>query len=293
LVGYGKKAFHKPPQALARKRCATLWSDRKPKEKMNMKLKILFFILFTQYLFSQEKSIVYVNSATAYYDKSINYFSNETTFCDLTIKSDFTFSFYSRPNVSCFTWKEIKGNWKKEKNIYTFSSQYEVKENDTRFTFSKDETKKYFLKFRTDKKAEMKNRNIKIEYMYDFYSKIDEVEKMMNFNQDNSIEIPFIDIPNLDKLAAIRIEYQLNSSEKRFAYITENKTINIRENDIPNIVEIEFVEFPKKETVYRTTIGKIENEQLEIVSSTLTKTSLPYNLREIGFEKYYKIETEK
>jgi len=260
---------------------------------MNMKLKILFFILFTQYLFSQEKSIVYVNSATAYYDKSINYFSNETTFCDLTIKSDFTFSFYSRPNVSCFTWKEIKGNWKKEKNIYTFSSQYEVKENDTRFTFSKDETKKYFLKFRTDKKAEMKNRNIKIEYMYDFYSKIDEVEKMMNFNQDNSIEIPFIDIPNLDKLAAIRIEYQLNSSEKRFAYITENKTINIRENDIPNIVEIEFVEFPKKETVYRTTIGKIENEQLEIVSSTLTKTSLPYNLREIGFEKYYKIETEK
>gem|GEM_PF-872688 len=293
MGGYGKKAFHKPPQALARKRCATLWRDRKLKEKTKMKLKILFFILFTQYLFSQEKSIVYVNSAKAYYDKSINYFSNETTFCDLTINSDFTFSFYSRPNVSCFTWKEIKGNWKKEKNIYTFSSQYEVKENDTRFTFNKDETKKYFLKFRTDKKAELKNRNIKIEYMYDFYSKIDEVEKIMKFNQDNSIEIPFIDIPNLDKLAAIRIEYQLNSSEKRFAYITENKTINIKENDIPNIVEIEFVEFPKKETVYRTTIGKIENEQLEIVSSTLTKTSLPYNLREIGFEKFYKIETEK
>ena len=258
-----------------------------------MKLKILFFILFTQYLFSQEKSVVYVNSAKAYYDKPKNYFSNETTFCDLTINSNFTFSFYSRPNLSCFTWKEIKGKWKKEKNIYTFSSQYEVKENDTRFTFSKDEKKRYFLKFRTDKKAELKNRNIEIEYMYDFDAKIEDVEKTMNFNQNNSIEIPFDEIPNLDKLASIRIKYELNSSEIRYAYITENKTVNIKEKDIPNVVEIEFVEFPKKEIVYRTTIGKIENEKLEIVSSKLTKPTLPYYLREIGFEKYYKIETEK
>lgn len=258
-----------------------------------MKIKILIFILFTQYIFSQKKSIVYVNSAKAYYDKSINYFANEKTFCDLTINSDFTFSFYSRPNVSCFTWKEIEGKWKKEKNIYTFSSQYELIENDTKFTFRNDTTKKYFLKFRTDKKSVLKNRNIKIQYEYDFNAKIDEVKKIMIFNQDNSIEIPFTDIPNLEKLAAIRIEYQLNPSEKRFTYITENKTINIKENDIPNIVDVEFIEFPKKEIVYRTTIGKIENEQLEIISSTLTKSSLPYYLKEIGFEKYYKIETEK
>lgn len=258
-----------------------------------MKIKIIFFILFTQYLFSQEKSILYVNDTNAYNNKSKNEFINEPTFCDLTINSDSTFSFYSRPNVSCLTWHEIKGKWKKKKNIYTFSSQYDVKENDIRFTFSKDSTKRYFLKFRTSTKSELKNRTIKIQYMYDFDAKIDVVEKIMTLNQDNSIEIPFVDIPNLEKLAAIRIEYQLNPSEKRFAYITENKIINRKENDIPNIVDIEFVEFPKIEIVYRTTIGKIKNEQLEIISSSLTKSSLPYYLEEIGFEKYYKIETEK
>ena len=258
-----------------------------------MKLYLLLFILIGQYSFSQEKTAVYVNDAKAYHNKTINYFSNEPTFCDLTINSDFTFSFYSRPNVSCFTWKEIKGNWKKKKNIYTFSSQYEVKENDTRFSFSQDTAKRYLLKFRTDKKSELKNRIIKIEFMYDFDAKLDEVEKTMTLNSNNSIEISFTEIPNIDKLAAIRIEYLLTSSEKRFGYITENKTVNVKEKDIPNVVEIEFVELPKKEIVYRTTIGKIENDQLEIVSSTLTKTSLPHYLKEIGFEKYYKIETEK
>ena len=258
-----------------------------------MKLYFLLFILIGQYVFSQENSIVYVNDAKSYHNKTQNYFSNEPTFCDLTIKSDFTFSFYSRPNVSCFTWKEIKGNWKKKKNIYTFSSQYGVKENDTRFAFSQDTTKKYFLKFRTDKKSELKNRVVKIEFMYDFDTKLDEVKKTMTLNSNNSIEISFTEIPNIEKLAAIRIEYLLSSSEKRFGYITENEVVNVKEKDIPNVVEIEFVELPKTEIVYRTTTGKIENERLEIVSSTLTKSSLPYYLGEIGFEKYYRIETEK
>jgi hypothetical protein len=272
--------------------CDTL-ERHKTEKKPKMKLYLFFSILISQYSFSQEKTVVCVNDTNSYHNKTQNYFSNEPTFCDLTINSDFTFSFYSRPNVSCFTWKEIKGNWKKKKNIYTFSSQYEVKENDTRFTFSQDTTKKYLLKFRTDKKSELKNRNIQINYIYDFASEIKDIQKTMSFNLENSIEIPFIEIPNIDKLAAIRIEYLLSSNEKRFEYITENKMINVKEKDIPNIVEIEFVELPKKEIVYRTTIGKIENEQLEIVSSKLTKSNLPYYLREIKFEKYYKIKTEK
>lgn len=254
-----------------------------------MNFKITFLILFTQFLFAQEKPAVYTNDAKAYYNKSKIEYINKPTFCDLTINPDFTFSFYSRPEISCFTWHEIKGKWKKQKNIYTFLSQYEVIENGTRFTFSKDSTKKYLLKFRTDKKSELKNRTIKIEYMYDFNAQIDEVEKIMSFNQDNAIEIPFAEIPNLDKLAAIRIEYQLSQSEKRYSYITENKMINIKEKDIPNVVEIEFIEVQKKETVYRTTIGKLKDDKLEIVSSTKTKISLPEYLSEIGFEKYYEL----
>lgn len=126
--------------------------------------------------------------------------------------------------------------------------------------------------------------------MYDFYADIDDVEKVMSFNQDNLIEIPFEEIPNHDKLASIRIEYALSPSEKRYGYISESKMVNIKENDIPNIVEIEFVEEPKKEIVYRTTIGKLEGDKLEIVSSIKTKPSLPEYLTEIEFEKYYQLK---
>mgnify|MGYP006177831171 CR=1 FL=1 len=130
-----------------------------------MKFKLLYLILFPQLFFSQEEPLIYVNDSKAYYNKNYDWLSNESTYCDLTISPDSTFSFYSRPNSSCFTWHEIEGKWKKENNIYTFLSQYEVSENNTRLTFGKDLTKKYLLKFRTDKKSELKNRNIKIEYI--------------------------------------------------------------------------------------------------------------------------------
>jgi transposase-like protein len=239
--------------------------------------------------FSQEKPIVYVNNAKAYHNKDYSWFSNERSFCDLTILPDSTFSFYSRPYTSCSTWNEIKGKWKKENNTYTFLSQYEVSENDTRFIFSNDLTKKYLLKFKTDKNSELKNRSIKIDYWYDYDAKIDHVEKTMNFNEDNSIEIPFKEIPNHKKLASIRIEYYLSANEKRYAYITEGNIANVKEKDIPNIVEIEFVEQPIKEIVYRTTIGKLDGEKLEIISSSKTKISLPDYLKEIDFEKYYEL----
>ncbi|WP_264550158.1 hypothetical protein [Flavobacterium sp. N2820] len=254
-----------------------------------MNLKAVILILFTQFLFAQEKPVVYENDAKAYYNKNYSWDSNELSFCDLTIAPDSTFSFYCRPYSSCFTWNEIRGKWKKEKNIYTFLSQYEVSENDTRFTFSKDSVKRYILNFKTDKKSELKNRSIKVEYVYDYDAKKDNIEKIMSFNNTNSIEIPFSEIPKHKKLASIRIEYYLGANEKRYAYITDGKITNEKEKDIPNIVEIEFIENPIKEIVYRTTIGKLENEKLEIVSSTKTKTSLPEYLIEIGFEKYYQL----
>lgn len=254
-----------------------------------MNFKIFFLIISTQLLFAQENTLVFVNNAKAYSNKNFYEFSNERSFCDLTISPDSTFSFYSRPHLSCSTWHEIKGKWKKEKNMYIFSSEYQITENDTRFTFSKNYAKKYFLKFRTDKKSPLENRNIKIEFIYDFDAEIDDVLKIMSFNQDNSIEFPFEEIPNHDKLASIRIEYNLSSSEKRDGYITESKAVNVKVKDIPNIVEIEFVEQPKKEMVYRTTIGKLVGDKLEIVSSSKTKTSLPEYLTEIEFEKYYEL----
>lgn len=261
----------------------------KIRKLIKMNFKIFFLILSTQFLFAQEKPVVFVNYSKAYYNKTFNEFSNERSFCDLTISPDSTFSFYCRPHLSCSTWREIKGKWKKEKNVYTFLSDYQVTEEDTRLVFGKSLSKKYLLKFATDKKSELKNRTIKIEYVYDYDAKIDDIEKMMSFNQDNSIEIPFEKIPNHDQLASIRIEYYLSASEKRYTYITEGQILNVKEKDIPNIVEIEFLEQPLKEMVYRTTIGKLEGDKLEIVSSVKTKTSLPEYLTEIEFEKYYEL----
>jgi len=254
-----------------------------------MKIRIILVILFTQYLFSQEKPIVYENNAKAYYNKDFSEFSNERSFCDLTIFPDSTFSFYSRPYMSCFTWQEIKGIWKREKNVYTFLSQYEVEEEDTRLVFNSDPQERFLLKFRTDRDSELKNRKIKIEYIYDFDARIEDVERTMSFDKKDNIEIRFTDIPNLDKLASIRIKYQLSPGEKRDKYITENKIANVKKKNIPNVVEIEFVEKPKKEIVNRTTIGKVEGEKLEIVSNVKTKTSLPDYLEEINFEKYYEL----
>lgn len=254
-----------------------------------MRIKILFLFLFTQHLLSQEDPAVYENDSKAYYNQAFNEFSNERSFCDLTLFDNHTFSFYCRPHLSCSTWREVKGNWKKHKNTYTFLSQYEVVENDTRFTFNSDSLKRYLLKFQTDQKSDLKNRIIKIHYMYDYYSGLDDIEKTVSFNENSTIEIPFSQIPDQDKLASIRIEYQLSPSEKRYGYITESKTVNVKEKEIPNLVEIEFVEKPLKEIVYRTTVGRLEGERLEIISSSKTKTTLPEYLDEISFERYYQL----
>jgi hypothetical protein len=42
LVGYGKKAFHKPPQALARKRCEQL----RARALINIRKNFLDFLIF-------------------------------------------------------------------------------------------------------------------------------------------------------------------------------------------------------------------------------------------------------
>lgn len=111
----------------------------------------------------------------------------------------------------------------------------------------------------------------------------------MYIDQNNTIEILFKEIPNHKKLASIRIEYFLNSKEKRCGYITESEVVNVKEKDIPNIVEIEIIEKLIKETIYRTTIGKLDGQTLEIISSTKTSTSLHDYVKEIEFEKFYEL----
>ena len=203
------------------------------------------------------------------------------------LNPDKTFEFWSRPHISCFSWHDYKGRWKKEKDTLVFSDQYEVKENDTKASYKNDSRKSFFISFRTDKNSLLRNKKIKVQYVYDYDALLDEPETIFNIRSDNTIEIPFKNIPNFKKLSAIRIQYELNFKTARYNYLTKNDPLNNKKSDVPNIISVEFVEHPKKEMVYRVIKGVIQKGTLIIVSTTKTKTILPDHNREIEFENNF------
>ncbi|NCD71574.1 hypothetical protein [Mucilaginibacter agri] len=209
---------------------------------------------------------------------------------EITLNTNSTFDFWCRPNVSCFTWQEYKGIWKKCKDTILFYDNYEVVENDLRVTYEKNSERKYHIHLFTDKKSELKNKEIKIQYIYDYNSHLENVENILHLDENNDLEISFQDISSIDKLAAIRIEYLLNKEQKRFGYLTQNKIVNIKNGDLPNIIRVELVENPKKEIVYRTIKGLVQNDSLVIVSTAKSKITLPDYHSEIMFEKSYTLD---
>ncbi|HKB43406.1 MAG TPA: hypothetical protein VKC90_03420 [Chitinophagaceae bacterium] len=246
-----------------------------------------------QTIYGQTKAITFSNNLNAYYSKTkdtllgLRFF--EPKINEITLNPDATFEFWSRPNMSCFTWHSYKGTWKKNNDTLLFYDNYQVEENDTKATYKRDTKKEFVITFKTDKGSVLKNKSLKIQYEYDYDAHIDSPEKIFSLGENNSVVIPYKDIPNLDKLAAIRIEYLLNYTEKRYNYLTENKTINVKQRDIPNIIDVEFVERPKKEIVYRTIRAVVKNDTLRIVSSSKTKTILSDYYRDIEFENSYSL----
>lgn len=206
---------------------------------------------------------------------------------EITLNPDSTYAFWSRPHVSCFTWHQYKGTWKKEMDTVFFYDHYEIAENDTRAIYKKDSRKSFFISFKTDRNAELKNKIVNVQFVYDYNARLRDSGAAFSMGANNTIEIPFDKIQNLSQLASIRIEYQLNAGEKRYSHLTENNTVNIKEKEIPNVINVEFVESPKKETVYRTIIAVIQKNTLAIVSSNKTKTTLQDFNRDIEFEGSY------
>src|SRR5680860_672118 len=77
--------------------------------------------------------------------------------------------FWSRPNVSCLTWREYNGTWKRENDTIIFFDQYDVMENDVKFTFQNNpNNEKFKIYFATDKNSELKKTEIKIQFVYDY-----------------------------------------------------------------------------------------------------------------------------
>ena len=260
----------------------------------------LLLILATtgQTIYGQTKAITYSNYLNAYYNQArpkdtlkglagFRFF--EPKINEITLNPDATFEFWSRPNVSCFTWNSYKGTWKKNNDTLVFSDNYQVDENDTKAIYKRDSRQEFVLTFKTDKSSLLKNKSIKIQYEYDFDAHIESPEKTFSLDENNSVIIPYKNIPNFDKLAAIRIEYLLNFTEKRYNYLTENKTINVKQGDVPNIIDVEFLENPRKEIVYRRIKAVVKSDTLKIVSSTKTNIILPDNYRDIEFEDSYSL----
>ncbi len=268
--------------------------------KLSQLIATISLVIFTtgQTSYGQNKAITYSNDFNAYYNQTrpkdtiaglagFRFF--EPKINEITLNPDATFEFWSRPNVSCFTWHSYKGTWKRDKDTLVFSDNYQVEEIDTKATYKRGSKQEFLITFKTDKGSVLKNKSLKIEYEYDYDAHIDSPAVTFTLDADNSIIIAYKKIPNFDKLAAIRIEYLLNYTEKRYNYLTENKTINRKEGDVPNIIEVEFVENPKKEIVYRTIKAVVKNDKLEIISSSKTKTKLPDYYRDIEFVDSYSL----
>jgi hypothetical protein len=257
----------------------------------------LLLILTTagQTIYGQTKAITFRNNLNSYYsetrpkDSLMGFRFFEPKINEITLNPDATFEFWSRPHMSCHTWHSYKGTWKRFKDTIFFYDNYQVDELDTRATYKKDSKKEFIITFKTDKNLDLKNRNIKIQYWYDFDAHLENPETNFTLTADNSVIIPFADIPNLHKLASIRVEYLLNFTEKRFNFLTENKAVNVKQADIPNIINVEFVEKPKKEIVYRTIKSVVKDGNLKILSITKTKVNLPDYYRDIEFEDSYEL----
>jgi hypothetical protein len=253
--------------------------------KLSMRIIPSLLLLFAQDLSAQWKSVTYSNYGEL--TTIGNYSFRSSKIHEITLNPDKTFELWSRPHISCATWREYKGTWKQKKDSVIFSDHYEVIEADAEVTYQRDITGYFYLNFKTDRSSALKNREIKLEYIYDFDAHIDNIERSLRLDTDSSMIIPYSFIPHLSKLAAIKIEYQLTPLEKRYAYLTENKTLNMKEKEIPNIINVVFVEKPKKEIVYRTIKAVVRESKLTIISSSKTKTTLPDYYRDIEFEDGY------
>ena len=258
----------------------------------------LIFVSTGQKTYGQNKEITYSNDLNAYYSQTkpkdtltglagIRFL--EPKINEITLNPDATFEFWSRPHVSCFTWHSYKGTWKRNKDTLIFSDNYKIEENDAKAIYSRDSRQEFVITFKTDKGSFLKNKSLKVEYEYDYDAHIDSPAVTFTIDSNNSVTIPYKNIPNLDKLASIRIEYLLNYTDKRYYYLTENKTVNVKQADIPNIIDVEFIESPQKEIVYRTIKAVTKRDTLRIVSTSKTKTILPDYYRDIEFEDSYSL----
>jgi hypothetical protein len=258
-----------------------------------MKILLLTFFVLISIAGLAQQSATYVNRRASYENAENDYFSNDHDYyriSEVTINNDSTFKFWSRPYMSCSTWNDFTGNWKKVNDTITFYNQYEVQENDVRVKYY-NSTEKYFsISIATDKGSVLRNRQLKLDFIYTYEAHIEDAEKTFNLPDDNILVIPFSDVKHLKKLSAIRIEYMLDNGKKRFDYLTKNQVVNEKVVDVPNVITVEFVEDPLKDTVYRQFKAVIISNTIRMLSSYKTVSSLFDDNYDLTFENQYEFD---
>jgi hypothetical protein len=249
---------------------------------------IIAFFLFAQHINAQKMSLTYTNYGTPIVFGKDSIRTNKIH--EIIVHPDSTFEFWSRPlPASCLTWHGYKGTWGIEKDTLVFLDRYEVMENDVQVSYQKNITSAFLISFKTDKNSVLTTRKIKLQFVYDFKENLENIDSVFDLSMHNTLTIPFKSIPNFNQLASLKVEYQLNAKDKRSGYLTTNHTVNVRHGDIPNIINVQFVEVPKKETIYRTFKGVFKENTIVIISSNKTRCSLPDYWQDIEFESSYKL----
>ncbi|HLV51775.1 MAG TPA: hypothetical protein VKY44_07440 [Flavobacterium sp.] len=249
-------------------------------------------LLICQFVFGQKTPISFVNYPKDNNESQLLQSSN-STINEIKLTNNKEFEFWSRPHISCFTWHEYNGTWKRKNDTIIFSDNYEIAENDAKFEFNNEQDiKKYKLQFRTDKNSDLKSTEIQIQFVYDYDAKLKDLEIKTRIDKNGNIEIPFADIPNHKELASIRYEVILPNNQKRYGYITENETVNKKESNLPNSITITFLEKPNKETVYRVTKGILVDDELKIISSLKSKSNLFDYMPGLKFADVYDKQSE-
>lgn len=268
-------------------------------------MSVIMLLLAAHSLCAQERPIVFRNNTNAYYNKKpvissnkaskkrvISAHSFSATINEIRLNTDSTFTFLSMPRESCFTWQEFKGTWYKQNDTLMFTEKKQLEEMDVRSFYNNNTRQSFLISFKTDKGSPLQNRQIKVQYIYDFGAHLEDIEQVLTLKAGNTLEIPFQSIPHLDQLAALKIEYLLNFTEKREGYLTQNKVVNKKERKVPNLINVEFVEKPLKEVVYRTTKAVWQNDTLTVVSTVSTKSRLVDYGSNASFEDVYTLANE-
>lgn len=224
------------------------------------------------------KDSLIINDVSFYWDEGIK---------EIILNSDKEFTFAKRPTISCFTWKDYKGKWKLENDTILFTDQIEIKERDVVFSFSNDNEFEYKIKFKTDRGAKLYNKQIEIEFIYDFDSKLKNFKIKKELDNDFNLKIPFNEVPNRKSLASIKYDYLFRKDDKRNGYITESQVLNRKEKELQNNIQVIIIEKPRKETILRTTKGILKENKIIIITSEKSKSTLVDYSDELYFKDFY------